>query len=161
MDMNNTQTNNRDGRHPSKQGDETSRPGEPRRQHLGPACSKAGMSASSASATFGAGVETAISRVGSTVSMDSVTISDRREGRMASALLSSSSRTSESEKRPRGRPALNSENVGKFTAKARERRAEKATQLKRDYKIICDYGESIVELRQECQPEGPGIGGGI
>ncbi|XP_011049292.1 PREDICTED: dapper homolog 3-like [Acromyrmex echinatior] len=61
-------------------------------------------------------------------------------GQLLPPLLSSSSGTSEGEKRPRDKPALNPENVGKFIAEARERRAEKAkaAQLKRDYKIICD-----------------------
>ena len=77
--------------------------------------------------------------------MESVIISDGREERKKTAsspvLSSSSSESSkEGEKRPRGRPALNPENVGKFTAESRERRAEKAraAQLQKDYKIICD-----------------------
>ena len=102
------------------------------------------MSNSSAGAALGLGDGLAISRTESTVSMESVTTSDGREGRkrtVCSPVLSSSSESSkEGEKRPQSRPALNPENVDKFTTEARERRAEKAraAQLQKDYRIICD-----------------------
>ncbi|KYQ47706.1 hypothetical protein ALC60_13271 [Trachymyrmex zeteki] len=60
--------------------------------------------------------------------------------RKPAVLVSSSGSEEESNERRRGRPALNPDNVGKFTAKARARRADraKARQLKRDHLLIID-----------------------
>ena len=81
------------------------------------------------------------SRAASTVSLGSLE-GESREGRKRTAdiVFSSSDSEGETSKRSRGRPALNPDNAGKFTAEARAKKADKAKarQLRRDHRAIID-----------------------
>ncbi|KAG5321626.1 PO11 protein, partial [Pseudoatta argentina] len=96
-----------------------------------------------ASSKVGARVEAAtsegaLSRVGSTASLGSLEGESRK--RVAEFMVSSSDSEGEFSKRSRGRPALNPEHAGKFTAEARARKADKAKarKLKGDHRAIVD-----------------------
>ena len=103
-----------------------------RKQRPGPASSKAGARAEAVA------YEGALSRAGSTVSLSSLGGESRK--RPAECVVSSSDSEGESTKRSRGRPALNPEHVGKYTAEAMAKKAEKAKarQLRKDHRTILD-----------------------
>ncbi|KAG5314519.1 PO11 protein, partial [Pseudoatta argentina] len=101
-----------------------------RKSRPDPTCSKVGARAETATS------EGALSRAESTASLGS--LGGESPKRTVEFVMSSTDSERESSKRPRGRPALNPENVGKFTAEARAIKADKAKarQLRRDHRAI-------------------------
>ncbi|XP_011068830.1 PREDICTED: uncharacterized protein LOC105154803 [Acromyrmex echinatior] len=135
MNNNQEQTNNVEETRSAKSVEEEDRSvasDSSQRSRTGPACSKLGTRAEAAA------FEVALSRAGSAASLISLGGESRK--RTAEYVVSSSDSEGESTKRPRGRPALNPEHVGKYTAEAMAKKAEKAKaqQLRKDHRTILD-----------------------
>ncbi|EGI62124.1 hypothetical protein G5I_09569 [Acromyrmex echinatior] len=86
------------------------------------------------------GTNGALSRAGSTALLGSLGGESREGKRAVDFVVSSSDSEGRSIKRSRGRPALNPDHAGKFTAEARAKKADKAKarQLRKDHQAILD-----------------------